>query len=70
MRKKSIPGAINCEMELENIFESTSVRVKGLTFHPKRPWVLAALHNGQIQLWDYYMSTLITTFNEHEGTSN
>lgn len=27
-------------------FESKSNRVKGLAFHPKRPWILAALHNG------------------------
>ncbi|GFH20540.1 coatomer subunit alpha, partial [Haematococcus lacustris] len=30
-------------------FETKSNRVKGLAFHPKRPWVLASLHNGVIQ---------------------
>jgi WD40 repeat protein len=38
-------------------FETKSNRVKGLSFHPKRPWILASLHSGVIQLWDY----------EHEG---
>ncbi|KAF6023984.1 COPA [Bugula neritina] len=48
-------------------FESKSARVKGLTFHPTRPWVLCSLHNGLIQLWDYRMCTLIEKFDEHDG---
>ena len=39
----------------------------GLSFHPKRPWVLSSLHNGAIQLWDYRMCTLIDKFEEHDG---
>lgn len=48
-------------------FETKSPRVKGLAFHPKRPWILASLHNGAIQLWDYRMCTLLEKFDEHEG---
>ncbi|XP_035684258.1 coatomer subunit alpha-like isoform X1 [Branchiostoma floridae] len=48
-------------------FETKSARVKGLAFHPKRPWILASLHNGVIQLWDYRMCTLIDKFDEHDG---
>lgn len=48
-------------------FESKSNRVKGLAFHPKRPWILASLHNGCIQLWDYRMEVLIDKFEEHDG---
>nr|XP_039274380.1 LOW QUALITY PROTEIN: coatomer subunit alpha-like [Styela clava] len=48
-------------------FETKSARVKGLSFHPKRPWVLASLHSGVIQLWDYRMCTLIDKFEEHDG---
>lgn len=48
-------------------FETKSNRVKGLSFHPTRPWILASLHNGAIQLWDYRMGTLIDRFDEHEG---
>ena len=32
-------------------FESKSARVKGLAFHPVRPWVCSSLHNGVIQLY-------------------
>ncbi|OQR92852.1 coatomer protein complex [Thraustotheca clavata] len=48
-------------------FESKSNRVKGLCFHPSRPWVLTSLHNGVIQLWDFRMGTLIDRFDEHDG---
>ncbi|KAL2892798.1 Coatomer subunit alpha-2 [Bienertia sinuspersici] len=48
-------------------FETKSNRVKGLSFHPKRPWILASLHSGVIQLWDYRMGTLIDRFDEHDG---
>ncbi len=48
-------------------FENKSHRVKGLAFHPRRPWVLASLHNGVIELWDYRMDTKIEEFSDHEG---
>ncbi|KAK9667322.1 hypothetical protein RND81_14G248500 [Saponaria officinalis] len=48
-------------------FESKSSRVKGLSFHSKRPWILASLHSGVIQLWDYRNGTLIDRFDEHDG---
>ena len=48
-------------------FESKSNRVKGLSFHPVRPWILASLHNGHIQLWDYRMGTCLDRFEEHDG---
>lgn len=49
------------------IFWNTYVFFAGLSFHPKRPWILASLHSGIIQLWDYRMCTLIDKFEEHEG---
>jgi coatomer protein complex subunit alpha (xenin) len=47
--------------------ETKSNRVKGLSFHPKLSWILASLHNGTIQLWDYRIGSLIEKFEEHEG---
>lgn len=49
------------------IFETKSHRVKGVAFHPTRPWVLSSLHNGVIQLWDYRIRTLVDRFGEHDG---
>jgi len=48
-------------------FETKSNRVKGLSFHPTRPWILSSLHSGSIQLWDFRMGTLLDRFEEHEG---
>jgi len=48
-------------------FDTKSARVKGISFHPKRPWVLCSLHTGSIQLWDYRMCTIIDKFDEHDG---
>lgn len=54
-------------MALLKKFESKSARVKGISFHPTRPWILASLHSGLIQLWDYRMCVLIDKFDEHDG---
>jgi len=59
--------AVYFEMQMLTKFESKSNRVKGIAFHPKRPWILASLHNGCIQLWDYRMGTLLERFDEHDG---
>lgn len=48
-------------------FDTKSNRAKGLSFHPSRPWILASLHNGIIQLWDYRIKTLLDRFDEHDG---
>jgi WD40 repeat protein len=48
-------------------FETKSNRVKGLSFHPRRPWILTSLHSGVIQMWDYRMGTLLDRFDEHDG---
>jgi coatomer protein complex subunit alpha (xenin) len=48
-------------------FETKSNRVKGLAFHPKRPWIAASLHNGIVQIFDYRMGTLLDKFEEHDG---
>lgn len=49
------------------LFETESSRVKSVSFHPTRPWILAGLHSGVIQLWDYRIKTLIDHFDEHKG---
>lgn len=48
-------------------FETRSHRVKGISFHPKRPWVLVGMHNGSLQIFDYRMCTVIDRYEEHDG---
>jgi coatomer subunit alpha len=40
-------------------FELTCDKVKGLSFHPIRSWVLMSTYEGQIQLWDWRNKALI-----------
>ncbi len=49
-RKCEIHDMISKKSEMLTKFETKSARVKGVAFHPKRPWVLASLHNRLIQL--------------------
>ena len=57
------------ELSIIRKFEAKTNRVKGLTFHPHRPWILVSLHTGVIQLYDYRMEILLDSFEEHEGLS-
>ena len=50
-----------------NKFETKSKRVKGLSFHKYRPWILASLHNGTINLFDYRAQALLDKFEDHDG---
>ncbi|CAD8059253.1 unnamed protein product [Paramecium primaurelia] len=48
-------------------FERHSDRVKSVSFHPHRPWVLSALHSGVIELIDYRIKKRIATYEDHQG---
>ena len=44
-----------------------SARVKGLVFHPKRPLLLAALHSGDLLLYDLHQCSTVWTQPGHIG---
>lgn len=48
-------------------FESKSNRVKGIALHSSQPLLAASLHNGNVQLWNYQMGTLVGRLDEHDG---
>ena len=48
-------------------FENKSQRVKCIAFHPKRTLVLVSLHNGQVQLWDYQLKSMLDKYQDHDG---
>jgi len=45
-----------------------SARVKSVEFYPseEKPWVLSALHNGKVQIWDYETNVVIKRFEVSE----
>lgn len=49
-------------------YEAKSSRVKGVAFHPTLPWLLAAHHNGAVQIYDYRMGMVVDKYEEHKGT--
>lgn len=49
-------------MSLSEKSNIKSARVKGISFHPTRPWVVTSLHPGQIQIWDYNIEIMIAQF--------
>ena len=49
------------------IFQSEGNRVKGISFHPKFPWVLCSYYSGDILLFDYVHKMLIHTYVGHDG---
>lgn len=48
-------------------FDTKSKRVKGLSFHKDRPWILTSLHNGSILLFDYRAKVLVHSYEDHDG---
>lgn len=48
-------------------FERHSDRVKSVSFHPHRPWLLSALHSGIIELIDYRIKKRIGIYDDHKG---
>jgi len=36
--------------------------VKSVDVHPTEPWVLSALYNGNVLIWDYSTNTLVKSF--------
>jgi coatomer protein complex subunit alpha (xenin) len=48
-------------------FEAKSSRVKAVALHPTLPWLLAAHHNGSIQIYDYRMGSVVEKYEDNEG---
>ena len=41
---------------------SRSDRVKNVDMHPVEPWVLSAMYNGHVFLWNYNTQSLVKSF--------
>lgn|SRR3990167_987790 len=42
---------------------SKTDKVKGLCFHPVKSWILVSTYRGELKIWDYRVSALISSFN-------
>ena len=55
-------------IEWIELFNEKNGRVKSVSFHPKRTWILVSQHYGVIEIWDYRLGTLVGSFDEHDGS--
>lgn len=49
-------------LEIKKKLQARSDRVKCVDVHPTEPWVLSALYNGNVFLWDYESGSLVKSF--------
>lgn len=43
-------------------FAGKTERVKNISFHPSKPWVIVAMRSGLIELWDYNLEISLAKF--------
>lgn len=49
-------------LDIKRQLSARSERVKCVDMHPVEPWLLSALYNGTVQVWNYESQTMIKTF--------
>ncbi|KND01211.1 uncharacterized protein SPPG_04301 [Spizellomyces punctatus DAOM BR117] len=49
-------------LDIKRKLSSRSDRVKSVDFHPTEPWLLAALYNGTVYIWNHENQNLVKTF--------
>jgi len=53
-------------LEIKKKLSARSDRVKSVEIHPSEPWVLSALYNGNVYIWDYDSGALVKSFEVSE----
>lgn len=49
-------------LEIKKKLQARSDRVKSVDMHPTENWVLSALYNGKVFLWDYEKNEMVKSF--------
>eukprot|EP01051_Picozoa_sp_SAG22_P012892 SAG22_NODE_1385_length_4533_cov_11.714253_2_plen_586_part_00 len=49
-------------LDIKRQLSARSDRVKSVDMHPKEPWVLAALYNGKVYIWNYNTQEVVKQF--------
>eukprot|EP00620_Florenciella_sp_RCC1587_P015150 CAMPEP_0182558538 /NCGR_PEP_ID=MMETSP1324-20130603/2016_1 /TAXON_ID=236786 /ORGANISM="Florenciella sp., Strain RCC1587" /LENGTH=867 /DNA_ID=CAMNT_0024770713 /DNA_START=70 /DNA_END=2670 /DNA_ORIENTATION=+ len=49
-------------LEIKKKLQARSDRVKCVDVHPVEPWVLSAMYNGKVCIWDYETGTMVKSF--------
>lgn len=54
---------------LQKKLVSRSDRVKSMDLHPKEPWMLVSLYNGNVHIWNYDSQVSGRDFSERLASS-
>lgn len=49
-------------LDIKRKLTARSDRVKCVDLHPKEPWMLASLYNGNVHIWNHETATLIKSY--------
>lgn len=49
-------------LDIKKKLSNRSERVKAVDFHPTEPWLLTALYNGNVYIWNHETQTVVKTF--------
>ncbi|KAJ3021791.1 Coatomer subunit beta' [Thoreauomyces humboldtii] len=49
-------------LDIKKKLSNRSDRVKALDFHPTEPWLLSALYNGTVYIWNHETQNVVKTF--------
>ncbi|KAL2911344.1 Coatomer subunit beta' [Polyrhizophydium stewartii] len=49
-------------LDIKRKLSNRSDRVKAVDFHPTEPWLLAALYNGSVHIWNHETQALVKSF--------
>ena len=55
-------AAMPLRLDIKRKLSSRSDRVKSVDIHPVEPWVLSAMYNGHVFLWNYNTQSLVKSF--------
>ncbi|KAI8905433.1 coatomer WD associated region-domain-containing protein [Gorgonomyces haynaldii] len=53
-------------LDIKRKLSNRSERVKAVDYHPTEPWLLTALYNGAVHIWNYETQALVKTFETSE----
>ncbi|EGF82956.1 hypothetical protein BATDEDRAFT_18190 [Batrachochytrium dendrobatidis JAM81] len=53
-------------LDIKRKLSNRSDRVKAVDYHPTEPWLLVALYNGSVHIWNYETQALVKTFEVSE----
>lgn len=49
-------------LDVKRCLSARSDRVKSVDLHPNEPWLLVALYNGRVHIWNYETQSLYKSF--------